>query len=119
MYLEKNELTIIYNSNHYKSRQTLSIAKSMARKINVQDITNERFSMSLFCFLMSRSKFSPQQLVNKADPYYQNQLKKTQYSVEDWFYILKNKPSIFINPIVKFKDKISICLTPSDILKIT
>jgi arsenate reductase len=90
MYLEKNELTIIYNSNHYKSRQTLSLAKSLARKINIQDITNERISMSLFCFLLSQANVSPKQLVNKAGPYYQNQLKRTQYSVESWFYILNH-----------------------------
>ena len=119
MYLTKNDLTIICNSNHYQSRQTLSLAKSLARKINVQDITNERISMSLFCFLMSQDHLSPKQLVNRADPYYQNNLKKTEYSVESWFYILKNRPSIFINPIVAYHDRVSICLTPNDILKIT
>lgn len=118
MYLKKNELTIIYNGNHYKSRQTLSLAKSITRKINMQDITNERISKSLFCALLSQSNICPKLLVNKADLFYQNELRRTEYSNESWFYIFKNNPNIFINPLALFKDKSGICLTPTDILKI-
>ncbi|MFT6282166.1 MAG: arsenate reductase-like glutaredoxin family protein [Salibacteraceae bacterium] len=118
MYLNKNELTIVYNGDHYKSKQTLSIAKSMFRKINIQDITNERISVNLFCSLLSRSNISPKQLVNKADFYYQHELRKSEYSDESWFYILKNNPNLLINPLVLYKNKGGICLTPTDILKI-
>lgn len=119
MYLNKNELTIIYNGNLYKSRQTLGIAKALARKVNIQDITNDRISMSLFCSLISQTYISPKQLINRADKYYQNELKNKEFSDESWFYILKNNPKLLINPLVFYKNKGGICLTPTDILKFT
>ncbi|NRA10390.1 MAG: hypothetical protein HRT57_00375 [Crocinitomicaceae bacterium] len=118
MHFKKNELTIVYNGNHYKSKQTLGIARSLVRKINVQDITNHQISVNLFCTLLSRTSVSPKQLINKADPYYQQELKNRQFTDEGWFYILKNNPHLLINPLVFYKDKGGICLTPTDILKI-
>jgi arsenate reductase-like glutaredoxin family protein len=118
MYLNKNELTIMYNGNHNKSKQTLGIAKSLHPTLNIQDIRNERISRSLFCYLLYVSNINPKQLINKSDAYYQKELRKGQYSYVSWFYILKNNPELFINPLVFYKNKGALCLTPTDILKL-
>ena len=38
MYLNKNELTLLYNGNQQKAKQTLAFAHSVSNKINRQDI---------------------------------------------------------------------------------
>jgi arsenate reductase-like glutaredoxin family protein len=118
MFLNKNELTIMYNGDNDKSRKTLSIAKSLHSTINVLDIRKERMSRSLFCFLLYISNITPNELINKKDAYYQSELEKGEYTFVDWFYILKKNPDLFINPLVFYIDRGSVCLTPKDVLKI-
>jgi arsenate reductase len=119
MYLNKNELTLLYNGSLQKGKQTLAIAHSISNHINKQDITSVRISQNLFCVLVGKLRIKPKDLVNKSDPYYQKELKNKAYRPSEWYHILKNHPELFINPIAIFQGKGIICNTPTDILKIT
>ena len=118
MYLNKNELTLLYNGSLQKGKQTLAIAQSISNHINKQDITSVRISQNLFCVLISKLKIKPKDLVNKSDPYYMKELKDKEYRASEWYHIIKNYPELFINPIGIFHGKGVICNTPTDILKI-
>ena len=119
MYLSNDELTIVFNGDHYKSKQTYGLAQSNYGRVNAQDITKARVSSSLFCLLLAKCGFSAKQLINKADTYYQNELRDHDYSDENWFYILKHHPEIFVNPLVYYKDHGIICSTPTDVLRLS
>lgn len=118
MYLKSNELTIIYNGKYNKSKQIIGLARTISKKINKQDITSVRVSMNLFCLLLAKANYKPKQLVNKANEYYQSDLRNQEYSDESWFYILKHHPELLVNPLVFYRNKGIICRTPTDILKL-
>ncbi len=118
MHLKKNELTIVCNSQHLKSKQTITLAKSLCQRVNLQDISHVRISVNLFCTMVARADISPKELINRAHPYYQKELRNRNFSDESWFYIIKNNPDLFMNPLVFYRDKGIICLTPTDILKV-
>lgn len=119
MYLNQNELTIIYNGSHYKSKQTLCYAKSFAQKVNQQNFMETRISMNLFCLLLDKTGAKPKDLVNRASRYYQEELRNRDLTDEEWFYVIKNGPEIMVNPLVFYKGNGLVCITPSDVLKLS
>ena len=118
MYLNLNELTILYNGKHLKSRQTVSLARSQGKRVNAQDISNTRVSVNLFCNLLDRANVQPKTIVNKASKYYQNNLRGTDFSDEEWFYILMNNPDLLVDPIIVYKQSAVVCKTPTDVLRV-
>ena len=119
MYLNKNELTLLYNSNLQKGKQTLAIARSVSKNINMQDICSVNVSRNLFCVMLSKLGIDPKDIVNKSNEYYQSELKGKAFRTSEWFHIIKNHPELLINPIGMFHDKTIVCNTPTDILKIS
>jgi len=118
MHLEKNELTLLYNSNLQKSKQTLAIAHSISKKINMQDICSVNVSRNLFCIMLNKLGIDVKDIVNKSNKYYQENLKGKEFRTSEWFHIIKNHPELLINPIGMFHGKSVVCNTPTDILKI-
>ncbi len=118
MHLNKNELTLLYNGNLQKSKQTLAIARSLSNKINRQDICSVNVSRNLFCIMLGKLGIDAKDIVNKSNKYYQSELRGKTFRTSEWFHIIKNNPELLINPIVMFREKVIVCTTPTDILKI-
>lgn len=117
MHLIKNELTLLYNGNFQKSKQTLAIAKSLSNKINMQNICSVNVSQNLFCIMLNNLTYNTKDVVNKSSKFYQLELRGKEFSTSQWFHIIKNHPELLINPIGMYHGKSILCKTPTDILK--
>jgi arsenate reductase len=118
MYLDANELVILYNENASKSKETLAYAHTISSKINKQELTSVRVSSTLFEMMLKGLNLDGKGVVNKALPYYQEHLKGADLNLEDWFGVLCKNPELLIAPIVMYKGHVVLCNTPTDILKI-
>ena len=118
MHLNKNELTLLYNGTLQKGKQTLAIAHSLTKKINMQDITSVNVSRNLFCVMISKLGIDAKDIVNKNSDYYQTELQDKGFRTSEWFHIIKNHPELLVNPLVMFHGKGIVCETPTDILKL-
>lgn len=119
MYLNKNELTLLYNGSLQKGKQTLAFAQTISSKINKQDIASVQVSQSLFNLMLDKFNIDIKQLINRADPYYQNELRNRKFKTSEWFFIIKNRPDLLVHPVGMFQGKGIVCMTPTDILKIS
>ena len=118
MHLKKDELTILYNSNRDRDKNTVTYAKTITGKINKQDLNSVNVSATLFRMIFERLG-DVKQVVNKADPYYQENLRGAELAPKMWFEVLKKRPELLKAPVVFYKDNIVICNTPTDVLKVT
>jgi len=118
MYLNSNDLTILYNGKLQKGKQTVAIAQSLSKRINKQDIASITVSRNLFCIMMHKLNIEPEDIVNQSDPYYKKELQGKEYRVSEWYNIIKHHPELLINPVVLYHNKGLVCHTPTDILKI-
>lgn len=118
MHFKKDELTLLYNSNNPRDMKTLALAKTIASKINKQDINDVEVSATLFEVAVEALGGNPKILINKSLPYYQENLRGTEYSVLMWFRTLKKMPELLKAPIAFYKDRVVLCETPTDILKV-
>lgn len=118
MHLRKDELTILYNSQNSRDKNTVVYARTITNKINRQDLNSVDVSATLFRMIFE--KFGDVlEVVNKADPYYKENLKGLVLAPKMWFMAMKKRPELLKAPVAFYKDKILVCHTPTDILKMT
>ncbi len=118
MHLKKDELTILYNSNNARDKNTLAYARTISKKINQQDLNSVDVSATLFRLIFEKLG-DVKEVVNKADPYYKENLKGSELAPKMWFMAMKKRPELLKAPVAFYKDRILICHSPTDILKIT
>lgn len=118
MHYDKNEFILLYNNDNDKDRKTLAYALTITKKINRQEVNTVRFSDTLFGMLLDRLKVDGKKLINKADPYYQEHIRGQELTNDEWYSILKSRPSLLRSPVAMYKNKCVICETPTDVLRV-
>ncbi len=118
MHLKKDEITLLYNSERSRDRQVLAYARTITDKINKQDLCSANVSSTLFELMVEMLGEKAKNILNKAHPYYQNELRGSELSVRMWFLALKKNPDLLKAPVAIYKGRYIICDTPTDILKI-
>ncbi len=119
MHLSSNELTILYNKGNERDRKTLSYAHTITDKINKQELGSVKVSSTLFQVFVEKLDEDPKKLINKADPYYQKNIRGKDFSITEWFDLLINHPDLLKAPLAMYQNKAVICNTPTDILKLS
>ena len=118
MHLSSKELTILYNKENERDRKTLSYAHTITQKINKQELNSVRISGTLFQVFVNTLEKDPKKLINKADPYYQKNIRGRNFSVNAWFKMLRKHPNLLKAPLAMYENKAVVCNTPTDILKL-
>jgi arsenate reductase len=119
MHLKKDELTLLYNSQNQRDVKTLAMATTMGLKVNRQDDFNGDVSATLFELAVKNLGGNPKELINKSTPYYQANLKGQEYNASMWFRTIKKMPELLLAPIAFYKEKVVLCNSPNDVLKVT
>ena len=119
MHLKSNELTILYNEGNVRDKKTLSYAYTITNKINKQELSSVKVSSTLFQVFVDKLNEDPKRLINKADPYYQENIRGKNFSITEWFDVLINHPNLLKAPLAMYRNKAVICNTPTDILRLS
>mgnify|MGYP000070631781 CR=1 FL=1 len=118
MHLNPNELTLLYNEENSRDKKTLSYAYTITDRINKQELHSVKVSSTLFQIMVEKLNMEPKTLINKADPYYQKNIRGKNFSIEEWFDVLMNHPQLLKAPLAMYRNKAVICNTPTDILRL-
>ena len=81
MHLNSNELTLLYNEGNERDKKTLSYAYTITDKINKQELGSVKVSSTLFQIFVDKLNVKPKRLINKADPYYQANIRGKDFNV--------------------------------------
>ena len=118
MYLNQNEITILCNGQDEKSRKTLVYASTLGKRINKQDLCEVRVSDTLFEVMMETLHAEGKSVFNKAHPFYQENIKGKELSNSDYLEYLKRMPDLLKGPVAMYHNRVVVCNTPTDILKV-
>ena len=108
-----HELLLIADNQSYSGKQAYAFAKSLTNAVIWQNPSQINFSSTYLKFLLSRLKLTPKELLNKADPSSQTQIRGRDLSDEDWLNVLKNNMHLLKAPIALYKNKAVLCNPPS------
>jgi len=103
------------SSSHKKTR---AYAHSLSDHIREYTYKDYKFTASLWRDILDMLDMEPKQLLNKADPKYQKEIKGKSFDEEGWLYVIVNNPCLIKAPIAIMHDRAVLCISPKDIYKL-
>ena len=116
MKIHPSELYFYHSSNQLGDKQTKAYAKSLTRFVNEIDLNHEKLTATQWDQLLLKLNLRAKDLLNRAHPDYQRLIAGKDWDEEGWLNILINHPYLVKAPIILFRDKAILCITPTDIL---
>ncbi|KAB2814469.1 hypothetical protein [Phaeocystidibacter luteus] len=118
MHLRNEELTLLYNANNSRDRQTLAMAMTITSHINKQEVNSVNISGTMFRLMVDRLQTDPKRLLNKADLEYQRIHRGSEYNTAIWLEAIKRRPELLRAPVAMYRGKAIICDTPTSIFRL-
>ena len=118
MHFNHNELVLIYNADDPKGKKAFAYATTITDKINKQELSSVRISSTMFEKALEQSQLSAKEVINKADSFYQKELRGKELTNEEWFNVILRQPSLLKAPIALYQGKGVLCNSEADILKL-
>ncbi|MCB9182475.1 MAG: glutaredoxin [Flavobacteriales bacterium] len=107
--LNSKELTLVYDSSTTEGRKALAFAYSLAQKVNKQDVSEVSLSTTFVRQVLKQLNLRPKDLLNRAHPYYQANLRGRDLDTEGWLHVLTHNPDLLKAPIALQGDRAVLC----------
>ena len=112
------ELVIYYDNKSSSHRKTRALAHSISNYVREIDFDHYKLTKLMWGELLELLHLKAKNLLNKANPKYQELIAKHDFDENDWLEILVRNPELIKAPIVVYHDKAVLCETPKDIYKV-
>lgn len=100
------------------AKKALAYARSISDKINMVEYHQTAFTPTCWRQVLQMLNMEPKQLVNKAAPYYQQNLRGRHFETDDWINILIHHPDLIRSPIA-IKGGLAVLVdNPTDIYRL-
>ncbi len=113
-----NELFVYYDPGSIRAKKVLAYARGVAQHVKEVEYHKTKLTPTLWKQLLFKLDSNPKNLLNKAHPYYQSNIRGREFDDEGWLKILINNPDLIKCPIVVKGEKAILCNNPTDILQL-
>ena len=117
--LNPRELTLVYDSTTSEGRKALAYAYSLSPKVNRQDVSEVKLSTTFVRQVVKALHLRPKDLMNRADPYYQQHVRGRDLNMEGWLDVLAHNPRLLKGPIALLGERAVLCEPPSLFYQLT
>jgi arsenate reductase len=115
---DKNQLTLIYNSNSYLGKQVAGYVQGIQKKIDLIDITEQQLKDSIWIELSAMLDMSFEAIFEVQNKeWYKTAQDKEAFNDEDWVKLIHSKPQLLERPIAILGNKAKIISRHSEILE--
>lgn len=119
MKTSKREITIYYNPESSNDRKTVAYAQSISRHVKAYSFQQAPCRGNTeWCKVLTALKMHPKELLNKAHPYYQANIRGREFDEEGWLNILRTNPELIKAPIAVRGERAVLCLNPKDVYRL-
>ncbi len=118
MITNKREMLLFYNPDLSSHRKTVAYAQSVCHFVKAYTFRDSHATDTNWCRILEALDIPPKELLNKADPYYQANLRGRDFDLIDWCHVLRKNPDLIKAPIAVRGDKAILCVNPKDILRL-
>ncbi len=109
------EIRIFYNPEIRSHRMAVAHAQSLAPYVEAYSYDKAPLNDTCWEEILKSLKVHPKELLDKSDPYYQENIKGRDFDEEGWIHILRHNPHLIKSPIAVRGHKAVICKMPTDI----
>lgn len=118
MKTHKREILIYYNPESSSDRKTVAHAQGLGTHVKIYAHRKSPSSRTSWQQILHALDKHPKELLNKAHPYYQANIRGREFTKEGWVNVLKNTPEIIKAPIAIRGKEVILCNTPTDIYRL-
>lgn len=118
MRTEDNEILVYYNAKSSMDKKVLALARTITSNVKEVEYHKSPFTPMIWRRVLDMLSLRPKDMLNRADPYYQNNIKGRDFDEEGWLNILVRNPDLLRAPIVIKGKQAILCGTPTDIYQL-
>lgn len=113
------EILIYYNPDSSNDRKTVAHAQSVVSHVRSYSFKQAPSTGASWQQILKSLDIHPKELLNKADPYYQEHIRGREFDKESWLKVLQYNPQLIKAPIAIRGRKAILCINSTDIYKLT
>ena len=114
----EQEIQLYIKLDCSKSKKAIACAKSHSNNVSMIYLSKTRGTGTIWENILTKLQMSPKQLLDKSQPYYQENIKGRDFEKRDWINLLMNNPDLVRSPIVVRGKRAIFLDNPTDIYKI-
>ena len=118
MKTHSREILIYYNPESSADRKTVAHARAMVPHIKTYAFNRAPSTETSWQQILKALGLPHKEILNKAHPYYQANIRGREFDAECWIKIIKKNPELLKAPIAIRGSRAILCLTPTDIYKL-
>jgi arsenate reductase (glutaredoxin) len=119
MKIPRNQVILYYDPETSIGKQTYAYAKSIAKHVQAIEFTKANLTNRIWQDILEMLNLRAKDLLDRSNPVYQEKLKGISFEQEDWLNVIVKNPELIKAPILIKGSKAILCITPSDVLKMT
>src|SRR5688572_16962419 len=112
----ERQITLFYNSNSERAKQTIAYAKAEGIEVNLIDLLKTPITGTQLAELAGKLGIEIKDFVNQEHSSYSSRFEPHELSPDDWVKMIRHNPEIMKQPIALRGDRIVLVETPTDIL---
>lgn len=118
MRTHQREILIYYNPESSSDRKTLAHAKSVAPHLKSYAFDRAPSTTTSWQMILSSLDVNPKDLLNKAHPYYQENIRGKEFGKDDMMNCIIHNPEMIKAPIAVRGHRAILCANPTDIYRL-
>ena len=113
------EILIYYNPDSSNDKKTVAHAQGLVSHVRTYSFEKAPSNGTSWRQIIRSLNLHPKDLMNKAHPYYQENIRGREFDDEDWLNVIKYNPGILRAPIAIRGQKAILCTSATDVYKLT
>lgn len=118
MRTHNSEILVYYNPQSVRARKVLALARDITPAVKEVEYHKTPFTATMWQQLLSMLELRPKDLLNKSNPYYQENIRGRDFDAEGWLNILIKNPDLIKAPIAVRGNRAVLCNSPNDVLQL-
>lgn len=112
------EIMLYYNPDNDSDRKVVAHAHGMTRHLKTFAFGQTPSTTTSWKTILKALDVHPKDLMNKAHPYYQANIRGREFNTEGWLNVLRRNPEILKAPIAVRGNKAIMCHNATDIYRL-
>lgn len=119
MKTHNREILIYYNPDSSNDRKTVAHAQGLSTHVRTYSYEKAPSTGTSWQQILKALDLHPKDLMNKAHPYYQANIRGKEFNDQDWLNVIQHNPSLLKAPIAIRGNKAVLCVNATDIYRLT
>lgn len=113
-----NEVMIYYDHRSSNAKKVLAMARTVSPHVRELEYHKSPLTNTLLRDLLKKLNLRPKDILNRAHPFYQQNIAGKEFNMEGWLNIISHNPDLIKSAIAVKGKKAVLCTNPTDILRL-